>query len=260
MKRPPTSVTWCVLSLIACAPGVPASQDPRAAAEQIAIPVRQPSSAVLSADGRMLAFVLGDSLLVAATAGPGAPRVVATGVRAESDPNAFLAWSLDASRLVVRQGWQFGGAHPAAGMPVLVDVSTGASRPLIRDSLVRELETFRDWRAGGPRWSPDGRHIAFLAAPVAEPGSALHVYVADVTSGAVRRVSSRDAGNFSVAWSPDGRWLAYTTVAPHGDSSTLELLGAHALDGTNRVTTWRNETGPLRELIWSPRDNTVQLE
>jgi dipeptidyl aminopeptidase/acylaminoacyl peptidase len=253
MKRTLRSFACCAVSLLAYAPRASAQQDPRLARDQSVAHIRQPSSAVLSANGRMLAFVVGDSLLVASTTGRGAPRVVATGVRAESDPNAFLAWSPDARRLVVRKGWLPGsGAHPAAGVPVVVDIGTGAWRPLISDTLARQLETFRDWRAGGPRWSPDGRRVAFLAAPAAELGFSLHVYVAEVATGAVRRVLSRDAGNFSVAWSPDGRWLAFTTVTPGEAASTVELLDARTLDVTTGVATWRQDAGPLRELLWSP--------
>jgi dipeptidyl aminopeptidase/acylaminoacyl peptidase len=199
----------------------------------------------------MLAFVAGDSLFVVSTMERGAPRVVATGVRAESDPNAFLAWSPDARRLVIRQGWQSGGAHPMEGLPVILDVGTGASRPLMSDTLARRVETFRDWRAGGPRWSPDGRRVAFLGAPAGEVGSSLHVYVAEVATGAVQRVLSPDAGNFSVAWSPDGRWLAFTAVTPGEAASTVELLDARSLDVATRVTIWRQDGGPLRELLWS---------
>lgn len=252
MKRTLRSFACCAVSLLVYAPRASPQQEPRVAREQSVARIRQPSSAVLSANGRMLAFVVGDSLLVVSTMERGAPRVVATGVRAESDPNAFLALSPDALHLVIRQGWQFGGAHPVQGLPVILDIRTGASHPLIADTLARRLVTFRDWRAGGPRWSPDGRRVAFLAAPTGETGSSLHVYVADVATGAVQRVFSSDAGNFSVAWSPDGRWLAFTAVTPADDSSTVELLDARTLDVATRITLWHQDAGPLRDLLWSP--------
>ena len=149
MNRTLGSFACCAVSLLAYAPRASAQRDPRVAREQSVGRIRQPGSAVLSADGRMLAFVVGDSLLVVSTMEHGAPRVVATGVRAEPDPYAFLAWSPDARRLVIRQGRQSGGgAHAVEGLPVILDIGTRTSRPLIADTLARQLVTFRDWRAG----------------------------------------------------------------------------------------------------------------
>jgi dipeptidyl aminopeptidase/acylaminoacyl peptidase len=67
-------------------------------------------------------------------------------------------------------------------------------------------------RVSGATWSPDGRHVAFLAHSDTET----HVHVATVPSGESRRVSTRPllaTGVTSVEWSGDGQHL-FAVVLP----------------------------------------------
>jgi DNA-binding SARP family transcriptional activator/DNA-binding transcriptional ArsR family regulator len=60
-----------------------------------------------------------------------------------------------------------------------------------------------------PRWSPDGRSIAFLTARWSTPGADDYdVAIMDTSGGSVRRVTSGDAWDIGLAWSPDGTRLA----------------------------------------------------
>src|SRR5215469_11233572 len=61
-------------------------------------------------------------------------------------------------------------------------------------------------RDGRPRWSPDGRRLAFLAARERE--WAKDVYVLDMTGGEPRRVAELPRGIVDYAWSPDGSRIA----------------------------------------------------
>ncbi|HEV2616254.1 MAG TPA: hypothetical protein VGU63_06545, partial [Candidatus Acidoferrales bacterium] len=58
-----------------------------------------------------------------------------------------------------------------------------------------------------PRWSPDGKQIAFLSSR----DGATQIYVMSVFGGEASRVTflSTDADN--EVWSPDGKWLAFTS-------------------------------------------------
>lgn len=216
--------------------------------------IRQASNVVLSPSGDRIAFVLGDSLMVAPTAASGASpgaMLVATGVADEaSAPVPFLAWAPDERRLLYRSG---GIDH---GVPMLASLDGSLPRPLFADSVARGLSTFQNWLASGPGWSPDGRRIAFLALARTDHTSALQVYVADVESGRLERWTGAGRARFSVAWSPNGRWLAYTSGAlgggPGTPPSTVELLYAPTGMARSAMLVASDSASLLRDLRWSP--------
>lgn len=218
------------------------------------VDMRSPSNAVLSPNGAQLAYVLGDSLMIASVdRAAGAPRSVATGVRDEaSAPVPFIAWSPDSRQLLFRATV---GPDRTAPFVVAADGRT-AARPLLADSLSARLATFQNSLAGGPAWAPDGQRIAFLAVRRSESQAGLQVYVADVASGAIERWTSPDRLRFSLAWSPDGRWLAYTSGAfaagPEGVRGTIDMM--HAAPGANRtpIRIMQDTAALLRNLLWSP--------
>ena len=63
-----------------------------------------------------------------------------------------------------------------------------------------------------PRWSPDGRRLAFLSER--SPKEKLQLYVMPADGGEPTRLTSFENGAGSVAWSPDGARLAF--VSPVG--------------------------------------------
>jgi dipeptidyl aminopeptidase/acylaminoacyl peptidase len=71
-----------------------------------------------------------------------------------------------------------------------------------------------------PRWSPDGRHLAFVAKRPSPSGQEVgggegQVYLAPLDGGDPRRLTSAPNGVSQPAWSPDGSRIAY--IAPTGD-------------------------------------------
>jgi len=78
-----------------------------------------------------------------------------------------------------------------------------------------------------PRWSPDGKDIAFISGRSGTP----QIYVIPVSGGEARRISSVSTGAGGVIWSPDGKQFAFTsTVFPDlkGDAANGDRLKEQA--------------------------------
>jgi dipeptidyl aminopeptidase/acylaminoacyl peptidase len=80
----------------------------------------------------------------------------------------------------------------------MADVPRGDARPL----------TF-GMKDRAPRWSPDGRTLAFVRTPEGEKDGEL--WVLPMGGGEARRLVKLAGGVGSPAWSPDGKRLAFTT-------------------------------------------------
>lgn len=63
---------------------------------------------------------------------------------------------------------------------------------------------------GAPRWSPDGRHLAFLSAR--GEGSARQVWVIAAAGGEPRRLTDLPDDVLDIAWSPDGARIACVAI------------------------------------------------
>jgi dipeptidyl aminopeptidase/acylaminoacyl peptidase len=108
-------------------------------------------------------------------------------------------------RLIDRLRYQFNGAgfvDDRFSRLWLVDVDGGGA----------ELLTRGDHHDDDPRWSPDGRSIAFVSDrhPNPDLGWRSDIYVVTVSTRTVRQLSpgrGRQAWG-SPEWSPDGKWIA----------------------------------------------------
>ena len=78
----------------------------------------------------------------------------------------------------------------------------------------------RGFRDTAPRFSPDGRLLAFLRAEAKRPPQ---LYVVDAAGGEPVAVTDRKLGVTEFAWSPDGRMLAFVSREPEqGRYGTVE--------------------------------------
>jgi Tol biopolymer transport system component len=85
-----------------------------------------------------------------------------------------------------------------------------------------------------PRWSPDGKQIAFAA----NRGYSGGIFVVNRDGSAERRLAAD--GGWPVWW-PDGRQIAYLTLGPQGnqvrvvslDGAAVRLVGSIKLEGSN---------------------------
>lgn len=111
-----------------------------------------------------------------------------------------------------------------------LDVATGQ---------VGQLTTGADWRDESPRWSPDGRWVAFTSnrahyGPGAESGAPdLDVYVMRADGSQVRRVTTDPGNDHDPSWMPDGQSIVFSSDrASRGD-----LYRVFLADGrTDRLT------------------------
>ncbi len=77
--------------------------------------------------------------------------------------------------------------------------------------------TSSDESENSPRWSPDGRQIAFLSSRQGAKGS--QIWLLSLAGGEAERISDIKGGVSSIAWSPDGRKLALVVNDPDPDST-----------------------------------------
>ena len=64
--------------------------------------------------------------------------------------------------------------------------------------------------AGGPRWSPDGGRLAYVAEADGKP----QVHVRFMDTGETARLTRLTEAPGGLAWSPDGRWIAFAMRVP----------------------------------------------
>ena len=102
--------------------------------------------------------------------------------------------------------------------------------------------SFPPMRAGGPRWAPDGKQIAFIAVL---PGGVMNIYLIPSGGGSAEHLLPSDRGQMDVDWSPDGKSLVF--------GSTVDFTGSiHILDlSSRRVSTIPGSTGFFSP-HWSP--------
>jgi dipeptidyl aminopeptidase/acylaminoacyl peptidase len=146
-----------------------------------------------------------------------------------------------------------------------VDLITGARLSLTRGPSDRS-----------PRWSPDGRWLAFLRA---EDGPA-QVWLLPIAGGEARRLTELPLGVGELAWSPDGSRLAVTApeqpeqAQPHDPVLVTRLVSkadgmgrlgpmtvhAHVVDvETGSVTRLTSGDYVVRDLAWSPGGDRLVL-
>ena len=98
-----------------------------------------------------------------------------------------------------------------------------------------------------PSWSPDRKRIAFAS----DRAGTLQIYVKDMETGLLRRLTFEGKYNASPAWSPDGRWIAY--AARTGHYFDIYLADPETGDVVQLTEHPRNEEAPA----WSPDSRKI---
>jgi len=144
-------------------------------------------------------------------------------------------WAPDGSRLLI--GGALGGS----------DLWTIASDGGFPESLEIRMGGIAFLQSHQPRYSPDGRHIAYISAA----GPAAELWVRSLADGTTRQVTRLGGRINSYAWSPDGTRLAFA-----GDKyGSFDLWVVHVATGAvDRLTSdARYEVFPA----WTPDGRRV---
>jgi DNA-binding winged helix-turn-helix (wHTH) protein/Tol biopolymer transport system component len=115
------------------------------------------------------------------------------------------------------------------------------------DGSERRQLTFRPLRAFLPRWSPDGRQIAFSADVT---GAKRSVFLISSEGGAPRRVLASEQSQSDVNWSPDGNRLVFGSLfVPNAPIYIFDLR-------TQSVTAVKGSEG-FHSPRWSPDGSVI---
>ncbi len=106
--------------------------------------------------------------------------------------------------------------------------------------------TFAPLRALLPRWSPDGKRIAFNGAL---PGQVWNVYVVSSDGGTPMQVSASAEGQTDASWSPDGNSLMYGATLPPDAAANAVIRSIDLRAG--RITSLPGSNGFFSPR-WSP--------
>jgi TolB protein len=84
-----------------------------------------------------------------------------------------------------------------------IDLASGRVTPLTRDG---------NWNDEQPRWSPDGRRIAFKS----NRGGSHNLYVMDADGGNVVRLTDHGGNDYDPSWLPDGESIVFASDRDRG--------------------------------------------
>lgn len=107
--------------------------------------------------------------------------------------NSSGEWHPDGRRFV------FSGVSRGQPVVTVIDVASG--------DRMREVKLEQLGEIFGPTWSPDGRRVAFAAMTA----GFTDLYVLDLETEEVTRLTDDPYADLQPAWSPDGRTIAFTT-------------------------------------------------
>jgi dipeptidyl aminopeptidase/acylaminoacyl peptidase len=109
-------------------------------------------------------------------------------------------YKLDGSGFLPRERWHIW----------TIDARSGRAKQLTDSDVYDELE---------PRWSPEGKQIAFCSNRSADPDldpDAIDLFIIPATGGDLRTIETPTGAKSNPTFSPDGRWLAYFGQEGHG--------------------------------------------
>jgi Tol biopolymer transport system component len=165
-------------------------------------------------DGKSVSFLLGEpdglSLILAEVKEKAPVRMVLSGIP------IYYDWNRTADRLVVHTN---NGRQARSEHVTLMSISPTSQEAL--RTMSRGRLPFKT-----PCWSPDGKHLAYIANNNAES----YLVVADADGSNPKSMASLPIGESSFVWAPDSRHIAYSSAVIGADSV---LHGIRVVDLTD---------------------------
>jgi eukaryotic-like serine/threonine-protein kinase len=113
------------------------------------------------------------------------------------------------------------------------------------DGSERMQLTFPPLQIGVPRWSPDGKRIAFVAAT---PGQSYKMYTVSADGGAPQPLAPQEYAQVDPAWTSDSNSIIFGEY-PLGQLGAAHTSGLHMID----LKTNQTSIIPGSENLWAPR-------
>ncbi len=211
--------------------------DAEGATTQITRLENGPSQVRWSPDGRWIAFTstVDDRPSFAGVSLPGRPD----GARWTAEPKVVERASYKRDRRgYTDTGWTHVFVVPAEG---------GTPRQL----------TDGDWNHSGVTWSPDGAEIYFAANRSEdydrpENWQESDVYAVEISSGMIRRLTTRHGSDGNPTPSPDGSLIAYTGIESHRDTYRNQKIYVMNRDGSQSRAISGDYDRQASNLRWAP--------
>jgi Tol biopolymer transport system component len=152
--------------------------------------------------------------------------------------------------LITRGSIPVGFPDPSPGGQWLAYHSTGKKQDLFvvrtDGTALRQLtdDAFRDF---WPRWSPDGKRIAFTSN---RTGSS-EIWSIAQDGGGLQQLSRTPGAHYPV-WSPDGELLAFSVHRPRNDTMVIRVAGAGAEQPAQAIAPLSDPTITFEAWSWSP--------
>lgn len=171
-------------------------------------------------------------------------------------PNGWIAYrvseDLENPRNLSLAIFQLPQQEPVALIPLLSpEVQTAMAEPEDSDEPSSAADDLYFALTGlwfKPRWSPDGRYLAFTAA-LDQPSTDVYMY--DTRSGTISRRTDEPQEVMLLGWSPDGRWILYGETNQYGPFRSGYV--------TRHVRAVSLTDGEVRELLIAREANRVKL-